>query len=469
MRTENFIENIFRELPEQHLEYVELYNNIGNQKLSQILSTLHFNLVEEFKLLNFRLPTNNESSYYHAADSRRLLAVFEVIERLQTNLKATQYEFDLDKYYDEKINNCKEFIVKYRGSTIPPNTNKIELYYTIPIFNIKENNNFNKKNKSSYATKFIGAGSYANVYKYKDEDYDEYFVLKKLKKNVSEKDLTRFKQEYHLMKTNPHPNIVRVFKYFENNSYTMDYCGISLKKFIDTNNTKLSIKQRKDLILQLLEGIKFLHSKELYHRDISYNNILIDSKFDKLFLKISDFGLIKDENNRITSSDSSIKGTYIDPCLDKFENYNAQNDIYALGMMINYIYFGKQNISTGTTKVHKVISKCIINDLSARYKSVDEIINDLFGNTLIKEEFYSKIDIQKLKSEITEHLSHCSANDLPSICEGLGLKSGTLGESYKSKAGYIFRRIATLSKEETVDLVLKINESMGFNIDLYSS
>ena len=467
MRTENFIESIFRELPEHHLDYVELYSNIGNQKLTEILSTVHFELVEELKLLNLRLPTHNETSYYHAANSRRLLAVFEIIERLQTNLKTTQHEFGLDKYYEEKIKLCKEFIVQYRGSTIPPNTSKIELYYTIPIFIIKENNNFNKKNKSSYATKFIGAGSYANVYKYKDEDYDEVFVLKKLKKNVGEKDLIRFKQEYHLMKTNPHPNIVRVFRYFDNNSYTMDYCGTSLKKFIDTNNTKLSIEQREDLILQLLEGIKFLHNKGLYHRDISYNNILIDSKYDKLFLKISDFGLIKDENNKITSTDSSIKGTYIDPCLDKFENYNAQNDIYSLGMMINYIYFGKQNISTGETKVHKVISKCIINDLSARYKTVDEIINDLFGNTLTEEELYSKIDVQNLKSKITEHLSNCSANDLPSICEGLGLKSGTLDESYKSKVGYVFRRIATLSKEETVNLVLKINESMGFDIDLF--
>ncbi len=292
-------------------------------------------------------------------------------------------------------------------------------------------------------------------------------MLKKLKNDVGEKDLTRFKQEYHLMKTNPHPNIVRVFKYFNNNSYTMDYCGTSLKKFIDANNTKLSTEQRKDLINQLLEGVKFLHNKGLYHRDISYNNILIDSKYEKLFLKISDFGLIKNENNRITSTDSSIKGTYIDPCLDKFENYNAQNDIYALGMMINYIYFGKQNISTGSTKVHKVISKCIINDLSARYKTVDEIVNDLFNNAMIEDEFYSKIDIQKLKSEITEHLSSCSANDLPSICEGLGLKSGTIQESYRSKAGYVFRRIATLTKPETVDLVLKINESMGYNIDLY--
>ena len=51
MRTENFIESIFRELSEHHLDYVELYSNIGNQRLTEILSTVHFELVEELKLL----------------------------------------------------------------------------------------------------------------------------------------------------------------------------------------------------------------------------------------------------------------------------------------------------------------------------------------------------------------------------------------------------------------------------------
>lgn len=469
MTIENFIENIYREFNDsaRSNEYKDLYSEVKNEKLQIIFSTLQDILISEFKLMNTRLPTTNETSYFWAENSRSLLNAFDMIDRMKSTFKNTEYEFKVTNYYDSIISYCKEFLKQYKGSIIPENTEKIELYYTIPIFEVTNNKFIVKRNKSSFNLQLIGEGSYAKVFKYKDEDYDEFFVIKKLKNSATDREILRFKQEYILMKQNPHPNIVKVYKYFENNSYTMDYCGISLKKFIDKNNTKLLIPQRLDLISQLLDTMRFLHNKGLYHRDISYNNILIDSKFDKLFLKISDFGLTKDENNKITSEDSSIKGTYIDPCLDKFENYNVQNDIYALGMMINYIYFGKQNISTGTTKVHKVISKCIINDLSVRYKTVDEIIKDLFSNAATEDEFYSKIDIQKLKSEITEHLSKCSANDLPNICEGLGLKSGTTEESYKSKAGYVFRRIATLTKAETIDLVLKINDSMGCDIDLY--
>lgn len=468
IKLENTIENIYKNLGIRiYDEFDELYANVEHEVLRTIMSSLHYIIITEFRAMNTRLPTAMCEAHFWAQNSRNLLDAIEISLSLERKLKNTKYSITIDKYYKDLMLSCREFLSISGGSSIPAKMDKVDLYYTIPIFKIESANVITKKNGSTYKLQPIGSGSYANVSKYFDEDYNEIFVLKKLKNNTSEKDLIRFKQEFELMKTNPHPNIVKVFKYFDNNSYTMEFCGVSLKKFIDKNNTKLSIEQRLDLISQLLEGIKFLHNKGLYHRDISYNNILIDSKYDKLFLKISDFGLTKDENNKITCEDSSIKGTYIDPCLEKFENYNIQNDIYALGMMINYIYFGKQNISTGSTKVHKVISKCIINDLSARYKTVDEIINDLFSNTMSEDEFYSKIDIQKLKSEITEYLSSFSANDLPSICEGLGLKFGTIDESYKSKAGYVFRRIATLTKPETVDLVLKINESMGCNIYLY--
>ena len=339
--------------------------------------------------------------------------------------------------------------------------------YTIPIFNFVKGNVIIKKNKSSFKLQLIGEGSFAKVSKYYDEDYDEIFVLKKLKQGLKDKDVIRFRQEYMLMKENPHPNIVKVYKYFDdNNSYTMEFGGLSLKKFIDKNNTKINKEERMNLIFQLLKVIKFLHSKGLYHRDISYNNILIREQYGRFFLKISDFGLIKDVRNLITSDDSSMKGTYTDHCLDKFGNFSAQNDIYALGMMINYIYYGRQNIQLGTAKIDKIINKCIVNDLNTRYKCVDEIMIEISNNKMVKDEFYSRFDVKKLKEQIVSILSNYSANDLPDICEGLGLKHGTTDESYKSKVGYINRRITTLSKEETVDLIIKINEVLGMDIKI---
>lgn len=461
MQLENFFENIIQELSNINTDYITLYKDINNLKIQQIFSTLHFNLNSELKSLNLRLPTKEETGYYHAAESRSLLDVFEKIERVKKNLDNTSFQFDIDNYINSIISKCKTFVKQYKGSIIPPNTEKIEIYYTIPIFKFKNLNVLEKKNKSRYELQMIGNGSYANVYKYKDEDYDEFFVLKRLKKDRNPKDVIRFKQEFDLMKSNQHPNIVRVYKFFDDNTYTMDYCGYPLKQFIDRNNSKLTKESRIQLINQLLEVVAFLHDRGIYHRDLSYNNILIDNKYSNLFLKISDFGLTKDENNKITSDDSSIKGTYIDPCLDKFENYSAQNDIYAIGMMINYIYFGKQSVSNNDTIIDKIIAKCIENKLDKRYKNINQIIFNIKTFSMHDE----NLDIQKIKSNIINELINYSANNLPNICKSLGLKEGTIEEAFKSKRNYVYNRLIYLSIEDTLNVIEKINNNMGIKIN----
>ena len=62
----------------------------------------------------------------------------------------------------------------------------------------------------------------------------------------------------------------------------------------------MTFQYRKNIALQFLKGLKYLHSKDMYHRDISFNNILI-KEFDDNFVivKISDFGLLKDLNGLV--------------------------------------------------------------------------------------------------------------------------------------------------------------------------
>lgn len=44
--------------------------------------------------------------------------------------------------------------------------------------------------------KLIGNGSYANVYKYKDTFYNRPFILKRAKKELTDKEIARFKREF---------------------------------------------------------------------------------------------------------------------------------------------------------------------------------------------------------------------------------------------------------------------------------
>lgn len=172
-----------------------MYLGIADTKLREILSTLHSNFNTLFRTMNERLPTGENGAHFWADPSRKLKAAIEIALGLYNTLKNTKYAFEIDNYYFELIKNCRDFLSSSCGSTLPPNMKTIELYYTVPIFTSNEMVTVaSPENSFSSSLKLIGVGSYANVFKYKDTFYNKFFVLKRAKKDLSEKELERFKR-----------------------------------------------------------------------------------------------------------------------------------------------------------------------------------------------------------------------------------------------------------------------------------
>ena len=253
----------------------------------------------------------------------------------------------------------------------------------------------------------IGNGAYANVYSFKEDLTGKKFALKKLKREIKDKEIERFKQEFKKMKEISNPNILKAYSYNEEeNSYIMDFCDYSLKDFILNNNTKefMDFNYRKNIALQFLNGLKYLHSKEILHRDLSYNNVLIQEFDDNIVMvKISDFGLIKNLDLDLTSIDSSIRGTIIDDTLISFKDYNIKNEIYEIGVVLWFIFTGRSNLNIDDSNIGKIIKKCINRNHSERYNNVDEIIielNILNDDKKNKENFndFNSIEVEKLKN-----------------------------------------------------------------------
>ena len=115
------------------------------------------------------------------------------------------------------------------------------------------------------------------------------FNKKNLDKN--KKDLERILYETNLMKKLNHPNITKILETFENEKYiliSMEYInGGNLFSFVKKRR-KLSEKTAKFLFRQIILGIQHIHSKNIVHRDIKLENILIDFKNN---IKICDFGI----------------------------------------------------------------------------------------------------------------------------------------------------------------------------------
>ncbi len=256
---------------------------------------------------------------------------------------------------------------------------KIDLFYTIPLFTPKniitiQHPQFTK----SYDLKLIGSGSYAHVYKYRDAFYNKYFALKRAKKDLTSKELERFKREFEEMKEFSSPYIVEVYRYDDaNNEYIMEYMDYTLDSFITKNRQSMPIGLRKNIVNQILRAFEYIHSKERLHRDISPKNILLKEYHDTYVVKISDFGLVKIPNSSLTSFNTEFKGYFNDPSLltDGFSSYNMLHETYALTRIVYFVMTGKTNTeSISDPNLREFVKKGMNADKSTRFKSVTEMI-----------------------------------------------------------------------------------------------
>ena len=233
-------------------------------------------------------------------------------------------------------------------------------------------------NEPIYAgMKSIGEGSYAKVFRYRDDFYQRDFVLKRAKSDLTEKELVRFRREFEEMQSLHSPYIVEVYSYRENkNEYIMELMDFSLEKYINEHNATMTLQMRKNIILQLIRAYAYLHSKNMYHRDISPKNVLLKQYDDILLVKLSDFGLVKIVESDLTSENTDFKGSLNDPSLkvEGFGHYGLLHEIYAITLLFAYILTGKTNWAKISDPIIKsFIEKGTNSDKSQRFQSLDEL------------------------------------------------------------------------------------------------
>ena len=382
MNLDNYIEGIYRDMQSSLKEdYVDLYSFFDDERLQYIFSTIHTNMIASFKSMNVKLPTNENEEYFWADPSRILISAIELLEDLFRKLKKTKYEFIIDEYYDAVIKKCNTFLSPRYGSTIPAHMDKIELYYTIPI--IKQLNVINIENpdiQNTATLKLIGEGSYAHVYTYVDQFYNKQYVVKRAKKNLTEKEIQRFKQEYEELKQLSSPYIVEVYRYNDDKKeYIMEYMDYTLCDFIEKNNSTLDKMKRKSIGFQIIRAFQYIHSKNLLHRDISPNNVLIKKYDDIEVIKVSDFGLVKIPNSDLTSLQTEVKGCFNDPNLHVigFSNYSMVHETYALTRLLYFVMTGKTNCSKiSDSKLQKFVQRGMHSDESKRYQTLSELYDE---------------------------------------------------------------------------------------------
>ena len=202
----------------------------------------------------------------------------------------------------------------------------------------------------------IGKGSFSKVYKAYNIMTKENVAIKKIgKQSLQKLSMDRVKQEMDLVKNLNHKNIVKTHEMFvdNNNVYIVsEYCnGGTLKKLIEKHYPFLEMDV-KYYVTQIKDALIYLISKNIYHRDIKPQNILINYKnknknnINDIELKIADFGFAKElkKDNLL----DTLCGTpmYIAPELYTKKQYHINSDLWSVGiimfqMMYNFFPFGK--------------------------------------------------------------------------------------------------------------------------------
>ena len=179
-------------------------------------------------------------------------------------------------------------------------------------------------------------------------------------------------------------NCVNIAKIIEFTDYEGDLCvkreyiqGVTLENYIEDKGPQ-DEKRTDEIILDIINGLKQIHSLNIVHRDITPNNIIIDREGKAVII---DFGISRLEKEG-SKSDTMILGTpgYAAPEQFGFSQTTNRADIYALGVLMNFIRTGKMpidNLPKG--KYEKIIKKCTKMDFNDRYSSVIEIEKAIGG------------------------------------------------------------------------------------------
>lgn len=143
----------------------------------------------------------------------------------------------------------------------------------------------------------LGEGSYAKVKEAIDQDTLIRRAVKIMKKRKLRKipnGEANVEREIKLLYELSHKNVMKLIEVLYNEEkgkiyMVLEYCCAVLKDMLDqTPEKKFPVWQSHDYFTQLLDGLGYLHSKGIIHKDIKPGNLLLDQAG---LLKIADFGV----------------------------------------------------------------------------------------------------------------------------------------------------------------------------------
>ena len=219
-------------------------------------------------------------------------------------------------------------------------------------------------------TKSLGKGAFGEVFLTQIDGKNGFFATKRLDRSYTDKEenYKRLANEISVMQKIRHPNIVGLIDLKKTKSHcylVMEFCNGGdltgcLRKYMEAHRKPFSEEIVQYLMRQIVSGLDALHSRNILHRDLKLDNILIcfNSDNDKKSLnmlranaKITDFGFATYLKQGLATT---VLGTpcNMDPSLlnnmetrTRNEGYDQKADIWSLGTLCYEMLVGRTPFS----------------------------------------------------------------------------------------------------------------------------
>jgi serine/threonine-protein kinase len=198
----------------------------------------------------------------------------------------------------------------------------------------------------------LSEGGMATIYLARHALLKRPTAVKILKKTIGTDEFAhRFEREVQLVSQLRHPNTVQIYDFGRTGEgqpyYVMEFIdGATLTEIVEHSGA-VPPGRVIHVLRQIAAALREAHSTGLVHRDVKPDNVMLCRRGEDDFVKLLDFGLVKDvlrEETRDVTKQIRILGTprYMSP--ERIVNpsdVDARADLYALGAVGYYLLTGR--------------------------------------------------------------------------------------------------------------------------------
>ncbi|XP_061671269.1 serine/threonine-protein kinase 33 [Syngnathoides biaculeatus] len=200
--------------------------------------------------------------------------------------------------------------------------------------------------------KKLGHGSYGVVYEATHNRTQTQWAIKTVcKAEPGSTKIKMLEQEIKILKQVDHPNILRLEEIYETAQMTYlitELCVGGELKLVLQQKRFFPEEEARHIIGCLADAITYLHKKNIMHRDLKLENILVKNSLEdyngKLDIKVADFGLsVKTLGVGSENILSDICGTpiYMAPEMMSQRGYTHWCDMWSVGVIMYILLCGE--------------------------------------------------------------------------------------------------------------------------------